>query len=130
MQTRAPFSYLRFLIIEDEVMQAWQVGDLVRDLGGVVERVAYGIEQAREALEQASFDCAIVDLNLGGIYAYPLADILKQRGAAFIFCTAYAEGREVFHGLSEVPRVNKPVDPTALCDAVLAAINSVRSGLS
>src|SRR5688572_24518510 len=122
MQIQAPFSGIRFLIIEDEVMQAWQVADVVRDLGGIVEKVAYRFEQARDALDQVPCDCAIVDLNLDGIYAYPLADILQQRGIPFIFCTAYAEAQAVFHGLSEVPRVHKPVDPTALRDAVLAAL--------
>jgi DNA-binding response OmpR family regulator len=117
-----PLAGFRFLIIEDEIMQAWEVSAIVSDLGGSVEKVAYRFEQAKDALSQGQFDCAIVDLNLDGLYAYPIVEALAQRGIPCVFCTAYAESEAIFIGIDHIPRVKKPVDPAELCAAVLSVL--------
>ena len=119
-----PLSGYRFLIIEDEIMQAWELSSLVADMGGTVTTIAYGYDQAGEALEKAGFDCAIVDLNLSGLYAYHIAETLRQRGIPFVFCSAYADAADVFVGMSETPRLGKPVNPADLCEAILRVLRS------
>jgi CheY-like chemotaxis protein len=84
---------------EDEVMQAWGLSGMIADLGGTVGSVAYSDEQARQVLSQQSFDCVILDLNLDGIYAYPITSLLQQLGIPFVFCTAYAESVDVLSGV-------------------------------
>jgi DNA-binding response OmpR family regulator len=121
-QAEGPLYGYRFLIIEDEVMQAWQLSGIVADAGGTVEMIAYDFSQAREALERAEFNCAIVDLNLAGVYAYHIADTLRRRGIPFVFCSAYADVADVFAGLSDAPRLGKPVNPNELCDALLSVL--------
>ena len=119
MQKERPFTGYRVLIIEDEVMQAWGLSGLITDLGGTVGSIAYNDEQARQILHRQSFDCVILDLNLDGIYAYPITSLLQQFGIPFVFCTAYAESVDVFSGLSDIPRLNKPVSAADLRDAIL-----------
>jgi CheY-like chemotaxis protein len=119
MQNERPLAGYRLLIIEDEVMQAWGLSGMIADLGGTVGSVAYSDEQARQVLSQQSFDCVILDLNLDGIYAYPITSLLQQLGVPFVFCTAYAESVDVFSGVSDVPRLNKPVLAADLRDAIL-----------
>jgi CheY-like chemotaxis protein len=119
MQNERPLTGYRVLIIEDEVMQAWGLSGMVADLGGTVGSIAYSDEQARQVLNQQSFDCVILDLNLDGIYAYPITSLLQQLGIPFVFCTAYAESVDVFRGVSDVPRLNKPVLAADLRDAIL-----------
>ena len=122
MHAEEPLRGYRFLIIEDEVMQAWQLSGMVADMGGAVEMIAYSFAQAREVLENAAFDCAIVDLNLAGTYAYNIAETLRRRGIPFVFCSAYADRADVFAGMSDVPRLGKPVDPKDLCEALLRVL--------
>jgi CheY-like chemotaxis protein len=122
VHAEGPLCGYRFLIIEDEVMQAWQLSGMVADMGGAVAMIAYSFAQARDALENAAFDCAIVDLNLAGIYAYNIAETLRRRSIPFIFCSAYADGANVFAGMSDVPRLGKPVNPEDLCGALLRAL--------
>jgi CheY-like chemotaxis protein len=122
VHAEGPLHGYGFLIIEDEVMQAWQLSRMVADMGGAVEMIAYSFAQARDALENAAFDCAIVDLNLAGTYAYNIAETLRRRAIPFIFCSAYADGADVFAGISDVPRLGKPVDPKDLCAALLKAL--------
>ena len=119
MQNERPLTGYRVLIIEDEVMQAWGLSGMVADLGGIVGSIAYSDEQARQVLNQQSFDCVILDLNLDGIYAYPITSLLQKLGVPFVFCTAYAESVDVFSGVSDVPRLNKPVLAADLRDAIL-----------
>jgi DNA-binding response OmpR family regulator len=122
IRKQPPLTGVRFLIVEDEVMQAWQVNAIVTDLGGKVEKVAYSYEQAKAAVAETRFDCAILDLNLDGLYAYHIVEALVQRGIPCIFCTAYAESDDIFLGIGHIPRVKKPVEPKELCAAVLSVL--------
>jgi CheY-like chemotaxis protein len=121
-QKSLPLNGYRFLIVEDEILQAQRVGDLVAEMGGTVAKIVYGFEQARAAIADTAFDCAILDINLNGTLSFRLAESLKHQGIPFIFCTAYAEAADVYPDASETPRVDKPVRPTDLRDALLSVL--------
>ncbi len=114
----------RFLIVEDEILQAQRVGDMLQDLGGTVAKVAYGFEQAQAAIADTDFDCAILDINLNGTLSFKLAETLKRRQIPFIFCTAYAEAADVYPDAADTPLVDKPVRPVELRDAVLSVLGA------
>ena len=121
-QDSQPLTGYRFLIVEDEILQAQRVGDLVEHMGGTVAKIVYGFEQARAAISDTAFDCAILDINLSGTLSFRLAESLKRRNIPFIFCTAYAEAADVYPDASDTPRVDKPVRPTDLRDALLSVL--------
>jgi CheY-like chemotaxis protein len=121
-QDSQPLTGYRFLIIEDEILQAQRVGDMVADMGGTVAKIVYGFEQARAAISDTGFDCGILDINLSGTLSFRLAESLKRQNIPFIFCTAYAEAADVYPDASDTPRVDKPVRPTDLRDALLSAL--------
>ena len=59
------------------------------------------------------FDCAILDLNLGGELVYPVARVLAERGVPFAFVTGY--GREsIANQFSDVPILQKPITRESL----------------
>jgi CheY-like chemotaxis protein len=121
--SRPPLTGYRFLVVEDEILQAERVGEMLSEMGGTVAKMAYGFDQARIAIADTAFDCAILDINLSGTLSFRLAETLKRQNIPFIFCTAYAQAADVYPGASETPRVDKPVRPTDLRDAVLAVLN-------
>ena len=121
-QDSQPLTGYRFLIVEDEILQAQRVGDLVEHMGGTVAKIVYGFEQARAAISDTAFDCAILDINLSGTLSFRLAESLKRQNIPFIFCTAYAEAADVYPDASDTPRVDKPVRPTDLRDALLSVL--------
>jgi CheY-like chemotaxis protein len=121
-QKSQPLAGYSFLIVEDEILQAQRVGDMVADMGGTVAKMAYGFEQARKAISDTVFDCAILDINLSGTLSFRLAESLKRQNIPFVFCTAYAEAADVYPDASETPRVDKPVRPTDLRDALLSVL--------
>lgn len=121
-QNSQPLTGYRFLIIEDEILQAQRVGDLVASMGGAVAKIVYGFEQARAAISDTAFDCAILDINLSGTLSFRLAESLKRQNIPFVFCTAYAEAADVYPDAPDTPRVDKPVRPSDLRDALLSVL--------
>ena len=82
-------SGLKVLVVEDEAIIAMLVEDLLGDMGCEVVGPAGELAQAFALAEREAFDCAILDVNLGGQRVDPFVDMLKARGAPFIFATGY-----------------------------------------
>jgi DNA-binding response OmpR family regulator len=107
------------LLVEDEFLLALQLEELLQSHGGTVRGPYRTLDDAMKAAQHDDFDFAILDINLSGTMAYPLADHLLARGVPFLFLTGYSQGNlpKQFHG---VPRLNKPCDQAQLI-AILRA---------
>ncbi len=97
----------RVLIVEDDVMIRMLIEDMLGDLGFAVAAQAAKVEDALTAATTATFDVAILDLNLNGQTTEPVAVALAERGTPFVFATGYGE-----HGLPiefrDRPLLKKP----------------------
>jgi DNA-binding response OmpR family regulator len=80
---------LRILVIEDEAMVAMLLEDMLIELGHQVVATAGEMDQAVKLASELAVDLAIVDVNLHGEHAYPLATILAGRRVPFFFATGY-----------------------------------------
>jgi CheY-like chemotaxis protein len=75
---------------------------------------AASIEHALELLDtERQLDGAVLDINLGGERAYPVADALRARAVPFVFATGY-DSWAIPDAYASVPRVEKPVNTRAL----------------
>ncbi len=110
----------RILIVEDEMLVAMLVEDVVLDLGHEVVGPAMRLEDALLAVDELQFDFAILDINLAGKQSFPVADRLTQRGTPFIFASGYGAA-----GLAEAyraaPILQKPFSPEQV-EAVLKKV--------
>lgn len=113
----------RVLLVEDEAMIAMLVEDMLEDLGHDLATVATRLEEALAAAMTETIDVAILDLNLGGVLTYPVADVLRERGIPFIFATGYGSGglKEAY---SDWPTLQKPFNQEALGRAITAVLVS------
>jgi CheY-like chemotaxis protein len=113
----------RILLVEDEAMIAMLVEDMLEDFGHKLVTVATRLEEALAAAESEAVDLAILDLNLGGVLTYPVADMLRDRGVPFIFATGYGSGglKEAY---SDLPPLQKPFNQEALDLAIIGALGS------
>ena len=123
-QEEAPLAGIRFLIIEDEIVQALLLGEMLSDMGGIVSDTVYGYEQARNAVHQDAFDCAVLDVNLSGTLSFSIAEMLKNRGIPFVFCTAFADGVDAYPDAIRTSWVDKPVQSEELREAILSALRA------
>lgn len=100
-------SGLRVLVVEDEILVAWLLGDMLAELGCVVVGPAARVNQALAMVEAEAIDAAVIDLNLNGQRSYPIADALAARGVPFVISTGYQADR-LQDGYETVPVLQKP----------------------
>jgi CheY-like chemotaxis protein len=99
----------RVLVVEDEALIAMLVEDMIHDSGGEMVGPAAKLSDAVDLARNAQADVALLDLNLGGALAYPVADVLRHSRMKPL----YAQDRSAI--CSEVPpfagfyRVSAPV---------------------
>src|SRR4028118_220513 len=80
----------RILVVEDEYMLAEDLREELESQGALVMGPVACVADALELLRSGPApDMAILDINLGGEMAYPVADALRARDIAFIFATGY-----------------------------------------
>ncbi len=80
---------LRVLVVEDEVIVAMLVEDMLNELGYEVAALSTHLDEAVDFARSKDIDFAVLDLNLNGRQSYPVADALRARGVPFIFATGY-----------------------------------------
>lgn len=97
----------RVLIVEDEVLLALHLEDLLTVLGHEVVAQATRIDMAMDLARESDIDFAILDINVAGTRSFPVADILRRRGIPFVLATGYgAEG--LADGYRDWPTLRKP----------------------
>ena len=97
----------RILVVEDELMIRMLLEDMLAELGCTIAAEATHIKDALEAVRNAAFDVAILDVNIGGEPISPVADALAARGTPFVFATGYGE-RALPESHRERPTLKKP----------------------
>jgi CheY-like chemotaxis protein len=109
----------RVLVVEDESLIALELCDTLTALGWVVVGPANSVAEAIGLLEVNSpVDVAVLDVNLGGVPVYPLAERLQAQGVPFVFCTGYEQlgGGAGDDRYRDYPVVRKPVNVPQLTD--------------
>jgi CheY-like chemotaxis protein len=82
----------RILVVEDEYWIAMMLHDCLEDVGSVVVGPVPSVEKALNAIAaDPDIDAAILDVNLGGEMAYPVAEALTARHIPFIFTSGYED---------------------------------------
>jgi len=104
----------RVLVVEDEFLIASYLVDWLRECGAVVVGPAARLGEALLlAKTKPPLDCALLDIDLQGDMAFPVADALAERGVPFVFLTGYRQD-VIPARYANVPRYEKPFDHAAL----------------
>ena len=110
----------RVLIVEDEMMVAMLVEDMLVDEGFDVVGPAYRLSDGLRLAELEAIDIAVLDVNLNGVRSFPIAAVLTDRGIPFVFATGYGTtGVEMEY--PHVPVVSKPFTWDRLNEALAKA---------
>jgi CheY-like chemotaxis protein len=114
---------VRVLVVEDESLIAMLIEDTLYDLDCTVVAVASNLQDALEKASSMDFDVAILDVNLNGSPAFPIAERLVRRQIPFIFSTGYGLSG-VPEAFGTVPVLAKPFRGGDVGRALAAAIKS------
>jgi CheY-like chemotaxis protein len=101
----------RILIVEDEIIVALFMEDLLAELGydvvGVVSRLDEALARAPD------YQMAVLDVHLNGKPVFDFADRLAEDGTPFVFATGYGE-RGIPERHRGRPVLQKPFGPDDL----------------
>jgi CheY-like chemotaxis protein len=107
----------RALVVEDEIMVAMHVEDLLTELGIEVSAIATSLDQALALAREGGFDFAVLDVNLAGQLSFPVADVLRERGIPFLFASGYGS-KGVQDDYRSAIRLQKPFVGRDLAQAI------------
>jgi CheY-like chemotaxis protein len=114
----------RVLVVEDEMMIAMLVEDMLAELGCAVVGPAHALEAALSlARSENGLDAALLDVNLAGQPVFAVADALREKGVPAIFSTGYGEAglRDIDRG---APVLQKPFRAGDLARALNQALGA------
>ena len=114
----------RVLVVEDEMLVGMAIEDALVDAGCEVVGPVGQVESALALLEgDARFDAAVMDMNLGGRSAGPVAEALVRRAIPFLILTGYGSVSAP-ESYRHAPVLSKPTDPARLTRAVRSLIDA------
>jgi CheY-like chemotaxis protein len=107
----------RILIVEDEPMLAFVLEELLVSAGYVVVGVASRLEAALSIITDGICDAAILDTNLAGVSAAPIASALASRAIPFLVLSGYSAAQQD-KAFSGVTYLQKPCRPERITQAL------------
>jgi CheY-like chemotaxis protein len=123
MMTSSALRGLRILVVEDEFLIAMNLVDALENAGSFVLGPVASVAKAISKIEsEAHIDAAVVDVNLGGLLAFPVADMLVARKIPFIFTSGY-EDNVLKTRYSQVKNCLKPYHFRAMEEALVEAMS-------
>ena len=119
---------LFILIVEDEVIVAMMLEDILRDFGCSVA-LAGNIEEALALVRQNPPDGVLLDMNVHGRNTIPVAEELAGRSVPFLLVTGYGKGDGDHPVIKAAPRLQKPFSENMLEQRMAEAfLPAARSG--
>jgi PAS domain S-box-containing protein len=111
----------RIILVEDEILVAMMMRDILTDLGFSVVGPFSRLSEAMVAAVHDEIDAGIIDINLGGEFVYPVAEVLVARDIPFIFVTGYGV-ESIDPRFTSVPVIKKPVQRQVLQKIFVSAV--------
>jgi len=109
---------LRLVIIEDIGMVASALKVMLEELGCKVVGMASRVADAEKIARHEQIDGVLLDLNLGGEFAFSVTDILLTRDIPFIIMSGY-DVVQLCPQLADRPQMPKPFDRAPLEEMIL-----------
>ncbi len=97
----------RVLVVEDEMLIAMMIEDMLTDLGCRSVTSAATVDKALALIDAQVFDAAMLDMNLNGNDSHVVAEALAARGIPFVYSTGNT-GHGMRDGYSDRPMLKKP----------------------
>ena len=109
------------LIVEDEPLIAMMLEDFLESLGYSVHASCENVADALQQVELGGFDVAILDVNLNGKTAWPVAHKLRENNIPFVIATG-GHVEPPPPEFANVPVIEKPYTVDRVTPALEAAL--------
>jgi two-component SAPR family response regulator len=116
------------LVVEDEFLLAMELEALLEQRGCRVLGPVATIDRALAVLDHHRPEAAVLDVNLKGKRATPIAAALRDRGVPFVLVTGYGDGQLNEPELKGQPRLEKPLNRQKLLRTLERAVQACEQG--
>ena len=119
-QSDFSFADRRILIVEDDLIIAWQIQASVESLGCVVSGPVPSVGAALALLHNGTVgpDAALLDVNLQGKTVLPVAQECQRRNIPFVLITGYGRLPLDEPLLNGAVRIRKPFNESDIGNAL------------
>jgi CheY-like chemotaxis protein len=117
---------LKVLVVEDNGLEALAMEAVLKAAEVEVVGVVATVQKALALAANAEMDAVLLDVNLHGEMAYPVADRLLARGIPFVLVTGYA-AREIPMRYFSHALCSKPWSAERLLKHLSQAVAAARS---
>ena len=107
MTETAVLAGIRVLVVEDNMLIALYIEDVLQDLGCVVVGPVGKLDAAMRMANDEALEAAILDVNIRGGHVYPVAERLRARGIPFALASGYGDWA-ILQEFRNQPRLTKP----------------------
>ena len=115
-----PLTGQRILLVEDEIIIAFDIKAIIRKANGEVAAHAANLAAALRLADTPNLSLAILDFRLGREDSLPVAKKLHEAQVPFLFHTGHAAALSELWPL--VPIVHKPAAPENLISALVSLL--------
>jgi DNA-binding response OmpR family regulator len=98
---------MRVLVVDDEPMIAAAMADAIEDAGCDSVSLAGSVQKALQLIERDRYDVAILDANLRGSSAAPVAKALAERATPYLVLSGYSR-QHLAESFPGAPILTKP----------------------
>jgi len=119
--TMATLAGRRILVVEDELLVAMTLEDILHSEKCIIVGPFPRLEPALKVARLEPLDAAILDINLAGERVDPIAKALAERNIPFLFTTGYDRSMLPAEHANR-PALMKPFRPAQLTDGLLALL--------
>ncbi len=112
----------RVLVVEDELLVAMAVEDLLTDEGCDVLATASTVRETLERVESDGPSLVVLDRNLHGERTSSVADELTRRQIPFVVMTGYVSGLSDDPAMAGAPCIAKPWSDAGLLAGLRQAL--------
>jgi len=105
------------LIVEDNLLIALDLEDVLVALGAVRVVIASSVAEALRIIELETPDFALLDINLGPETSWPIATRLRLLGVRHVFATGYGDGIDYPVEHRSTPVIAKPYTSDSVAQA-------------
>jgi DNA-binding NtrC family response regulator len=120
-QLAAPLQGLRILVVEDDALIALDCQQSLQDAGAIQVEIAKSMSEVSLLLSHTSFDIAVIDIFLGAETGIPIAELMVNAGAAFVFCSGATIEIELPSALKGAVTIQKPYSTSGLINVIRAS---------
>ena len=109
------------LVVEDNMLIAMEMEDLLENIGFHPVNAAPNVARALAAIEKHRYRACLLDINLKKEASFEIAYALRDRGIPFVFTTGYDSTSPLPEDLKSNDLLRKPINPEKL-RALLSSI--------